>query len=179
MIMGVIRSSIGNLEQLRMKTERIKTLKVVGEEVGQLVVEKQIPICAVKIDRIHAELGKFTDHLFKDKVVKQGSIRKEIFFVDPHGVLRFITEEIPFMLTIDIPGFEPDSFTEVQTHLLDINTDFRLIPAAHCRPGCLKQIVVAHILVIVSEWVQLDVVTGVELFPQISMPNSKSVFCVK
>jgi hypothetical protein len=151
-----------NPVELPVTTERIKTLKVIGEAVGEVVVENQIPICAVKIDRIRAKLGTVTDHFFTNKIVKQGTISKEIFFVDREGVLRFLEEEVPFMLTVDIPGFEPDSFTEVQNHLLDIDVDFILHPASGCRRGCLQQKIVAKILVIAAKWVQLDVLTGVK-----------------
>ena len=158
-----------------MITERIKTLKVIGEAVGQVVVENQIRINAVKIDRIKVELGDLTDHLFKNKVVKQGVIIKDIFFVDRKGILRSITEKIPFLLTVDIPGFKPNPLMEVQNHLLDIDVDFSLTPATQCRPGCLRQIIVAHILVVAAEWVQLDVVTGVEQFPKISLSNRNGI----
>jgi hypothetical protein len=148
--------------ELAFTTERIKTLKVIGEAVGEVVVENQIPICAVKIDRILAKPGILTDHSFKNKIVKQGTIIKEVFYVDPQGVLRFLSEEVPFMLAVDIPGFEPDSFTEIQNHLLDIDVDFVLTPASGCRPGCLQQKILAKFLVIAAKWVQLEVVTGVK-----------------
>ena len=156
-------------QQAEFDTETIKTLKVVGEAIGQVVVEGSIPINAVKIDRIHAEVRDTTDHVFHDKVVKQGTIHKQVFYVDPEGVVRHTTENIPFMLTVDIPGIKPTPFTEVQNHLLDIDTDFHLTPSSgHC-PGTLMQKVVAHILVKVSEWTQLDVLTNFDIFPKVSM----------
>lgn len=166
--MNVTFSPIDATREVNVATEKIKVLKVVGEAVGQLVLENSTCINAVKIDRIKAKLIDSTDHLFKNKVVKQGTIRKEIFFVDPEGVVRFKAEDIPFMLTVDIPGFRPNAFSHVQNHLLDINVDFNLTPPRHCIPGCLQQIIVAHILVIAAEWTQLDVVTKVNLSPRVS-----------
>jgi len=155
---------------IKTKTERIKTLKVIGEKVGQVVVENKIPINAIKIDRINAELKETTDHIFKNKIVKQGIIHKQIFYVDPENVVRHTTEDIPFMLTVDIPGVCPENpYLDVQNYLLDIDVDYTLNP-----PSCpgelaiLIQKVVAHILVKVSEWVQLDVVTKVDVFPKIN-----------
>jgi uncharacterized protein YcfL len=158
-------------QQVRTTTERVKVLKVVGEAIGQVVVEGSIPINAVKIDRINAEIRDVTDHVFKNKVVKQGTIHKQIFFVDPEGVVRHIAENIPFMLTVDIPGAERTPFTDVQNHLLDIDTDFGLTPATTTTPGTLMQKVVAHILVKVSEWTQIDVVTKVDIFPKVNSLN--------
>jgi len=157
--------------EINVVTERIKVLKVIGEAIGQLALENSTCINAVKIDRINAKLHEATDHLFENKVVKQGVIRKEIFFVDPEGVVRFKAEDIPFMLAVDIPGFRPNAFSHVQNHLLDIDVDFNLTPPRNCIPGCLQQKIVTHILVIAAEWKQLDVVTKVGLPPKISSPR--------
>ncbi len=160
--MGVTIYPINKFRQTGIKKEKTKVLKVIGQSVSQLVLENTTAICAVKIDRINVRLGNTSDHFFKNKVVKQGTVVKDIFFVDNEGVLRFLTEEIPFILTIEIPGFKPKKTSEVQNHLLDIDVDFKLIPSACNRPACLKQIVVAHILVIASEWVQLDIITDID-----------------
>jgi len=151
-----------------MITEKIKVLKVIGERIGQVLVEGSTPINAVKIDKIVAELKDVTDHVFKNKVVIQGTIHKQVFFVDPDGIVREIEENIPFMLTVDIPGVERTPFTDVQNHLINIDTDFVLTPATGAEQGTLMQKVVADILVKVSEWVQMDVVTKVDIFPKIN-----------
>lgn len=161
-------SSIESSTQLNVKTERIKALRVVGEQIGQLVLENSTCLNAVKIDRVSAQLLNSIDHLFPNKVVKQGTIRVEIFYVNPDGILRFLADDVPFMLPVDIPGFVPNPFSEVQNHLLDIDVNYRLSPAKHCLPGCLKQTIVAHILVKASEWTQIDVVTHVGLFPNVT-----------
>lgn len=140
--------------------ERIKCLKIIGQAVGQVVLTNSTCINAIKIDRITASLLESTDHFFKNKIVKQGIIRKEVFYVNPKNTLRFLSEDVPFTLTLDIPGFHPSPFTEVQSHLLKIDVDYTLTPAKVCIPGCLRQVIVADILVVVSEWTQLDVVVG-------------------
>ncbi|HYH01630.1 MAG TPA: DUF3794 domain-containing protein [Bacillota bacterium] len=162
-------------QEIKVSTERIKVLRVIGEKVGQVVVEGSIPINAIKIDKINAELREVVDHIFKDKVVKQGIIHKQIFYVDPSGIVRHTTEDIPFMLTVDIKGVDPhNGFLDVQNHLLDIDTDFTLTPGTEVCPGTLMQKVVAHILVKVSEWTQMDVVTKVDIFPKF---NSSGRIC--
>ena len=156
-------------QQVEVETVRVKVLKVIGETVGQVVVEGSIAINAIKIDRIHAELRNVVDHVFKNKIVKQGIIHKQIFFVTPDNDVKHASEDIPFMLTVDIPGVDPDNpFLEVQNHLLDIDTDFVLEPATGTHLGRLSQKVAAHILVKVSEWTQLDVVTKVDVFPKVN-----------
>jgi hypothetical protein len=101
--------------------------------------------------------------------VKQGTIHKQILYVDPSGIVRHTTEDIPFMATVDIPGVDPDnSFLEIQNHLLNIDTDYTLIPGTANQQATLIQKVVADILVKVSEWTQMDVVTQVEIYPKIN-----------
>lgn len=158
--MSAVFSTLCSTEEFAVDKIRIKALKVVGEAIGQLVITNSTCINAIKIDRIKAELLESRDHVFSNKIVKQGTIRKEVFYVNPENQLRFLSEDVPFMLTVEIPGFEPNAFTEVQNHLLDIDVDYHLTPARQCIPGCLKQIIVAHILVKASEWRQVDVVTG-------------------
>lgn len=171
-------SPVTGKQQVRATTEKIKVLKVIGEKVGQVVVESNTKINAVKIDRIHADIRDVTDHVFKNKVVKQGTIHKQIFYVDPEGVVRELQERIPFMMTVDIPGIKRTPFTDVQNHLLDIDTDYVLEPATGAEYGNLMQKIVAHILVKVSEWVQLDVVTKVDVFPKVNA-LSRIDYCKK
>ena len=171
-------TAISPSQQVRTKVERVKVLKVIGEAIGQVVVEGNIAINAVKIDRIIAEIRDVTDHVFRNKVVKQGTIHKQIFYVDPEGVVREIEENIPFMISVDIPGVERTPFTDVQNHLLDIDTDYVLTPGTVTEPGNLMQKVVAHVLVKVSEWTQLDVVTQVDVFPKVNS-LTKIICCNK
>ncbi len=169
----------GPVRDVRAQTERVKVLKVVGEGIGQLVLENTIPINAIKIISIDAELKEATDHLFKSKVVKQGIIHKQVLYVDPDGFVRDLQEDIPFLLAVDIPGVERTPFTEIQNHLLDIDVDFILTPADHCEPGKLVQKIVAHILTKVSEWTQIDVVTKVDFFPKVNTLSQINTCCTQ
>ncbi|HAH95293.1 MAG TPA: hypothetical protein DHD79_01105 [Firmicutes bacterium] len=156
-------------DDFTVKTERLKTLKVVGEGIAQVVVENEVYIDAIKIDKIDATLGPTEDHVFHNKVVKQGTIHKQIFFVDSNNFVRHMAEDIPFMVTVEIPGVRPSDYIEVQNHLIDVETDFQLIPVTNVPDddnnnghlAVLRQKVVAHVLVKVSEWTQIDVVTDV------------------
>lgn len=156
-------------DDFTVKTERLKTLRVVGEGIAQVVVENEVYIDAIKIDKIDATLGPTEDHVFYNKVVKQGTIHKQIFFVDSNNFVRHMAEDIPFMVTVEIPGVKPSDYIEVQNHLIDVETDYQLIPVTQTpdddenngRLAVLRQKVVAHVLVKVSEWTQIDVVTDV------------------
>ncbi|HHU52301.1 MAG TPA: DUF3794 domain-containing protein [Firmicutes bacterium] len=168
---------MGNLnnQYVSMKTERLKVLKVVGEKVAQVVLENEVCLDAVKIDKIDAMLGPFEDHVFKNKVVKQGIIHKQIFYVDHDNIVRHMSEDVPYMLTVDIPNVRPGDHVDVQNYLQDIDVDYQLIPGCSGKPGTLRQKIVAHILVKVSEWTQVDVVTDVKVFPRINSMKRISV----
>ncbi len=149
-----------------LKTERLKVLKVIGEKANQLELKSATCLNAIKIDRIKAKLLKANSKLVGDKVITEGIIRKEIFYVDPHNFLRFTTEDLPFVLVTEFPGVKPDPWHEIQIHLKDIDVSYTLHPARGCLPGCLRQIVVAHFKVVVAKWSQVDVVTGAKLSPR-------------
>jgi predicted amidohydrolase len=155
-------------QDMKLTTERVKVLKVIGEKVAQVVLENEVPINAIKIDKIEASLRSVEDHVFDNKVVKQGIIHKQIFYVDPDNFLRHTAEDLPFMITVDIPGIKPGPFVDVQNHLLDVDVDFQLNHGCPGELAKLKQKVVAHILVKVSEWTQLDVVVDAKVFPKVN-----------
>jgi hypothetical protein len=170
-----------NNQLVTLTTERLKVLKVIGENIGQVVVENTAEINAVKIDRIIASVKDVTDHVFTNKIVKQGTIHKQVFFVDPNGIVREVNENVPFMLAVDIAGVERDNpFLEIENKVLSIETDFELTPAKHheheheCEHerALLKQKIVAHFLVKVSEWTQLDVVVKPNFLGTINPMNT-------
>jgi hypothetical protein len=164
--------SSGN-QLVTLTTERLKVLRVIGEKIGQVLVENTIEIPAVKIDRIEASVKDVTDHIFTDKIVKQGFIHKQVFYVDPAGMVREINENVPFVLAVDIPGVERDNpWLEIEDKLLKIETDYTLHPGACHEPATLKQKIVADFLVKVSEWVQLDVVVKPSFFTKVNPMNT-------
>lgn len=136
------------------KKIRIKAERVVGEAIAQVVEEAPpLPLPgAIKVDRIIPSILCTTDHLFPGKVVKQGIIHKQIFWVDAAGVVRHTGIDVPFTVAVDIPAAQPGMI--VENFLQNIFTDFQLIN------GVLFEKVVAHILVKVTVLEQMDVVTG-------------------
>ena len=152
---------------MKLTTERVKVLKVIGEKVAQVVLENEVPINAIKTIRSR-HLSARRRPCFDNKVVKQGIIHKQIFYVDPDNFLRHTAEDLPFMITVDIPGIKPGPFVDVQNPLLDVDVDFQLNHGCPGELAKLKQKVVAHILVKVSEWTQLDVVVDAKVFPKVN-----------
>jgi hypothetical protein len=114
------------------KKARIKAERVVGECIAQIVEEAPA--------------------LFPGKVVLQGFIHKQIFWVDSTNTVRHIAQDVPFCTACEIPAAAPGQLVEL--FLQDVFTDFQLVN------GFLCEKVVAHVLVKVSVLEQLDVITG-------------------
>jgi len=161
--------------QLSVSTERIKTLKVIGEEIKQVYADRTIEINAIKIDHVHTELREELVRLFPNKVVKQGVFHVQIFYVDPDNLVRHISTDVPFTLVAHINGvFPQDPFIDIQNYLLDVTTDpILLVPATDVTLGTLELKIIANILVKASRWTQLDVVTKVDVFPKVSSTQHK------
>lgn len=135
------------------KKTRIKAERVIGEAIVQIVEASTTPLPgAVKVDRIVPSLCAVTDHVFPNKVVKQGVIHKQIFWVDAGGFVRHTAIDVPFSVSADIPGTTPGHI--VENFLQDLFVDFTLVD------GQLMEKVVAHVLIKVTALEQIDVLTG-------------------
>ena len=152
-IFGHMLKSERQVDTSMWKKVRIKAERVVGEKVVQLVEAADVPLPdAKKVDRVVASLVHVTDHVFPNKVVKQGIIHKQIFWVDADDFVRHTGVDIPFVVTADIPGTQPGHI--IENFLQDLFVDFKLCD------GVLLEKVVAHILVKVAALEQIDVLTS-------------------
>ena len=81
------------------------------------------------------------------------------------------------MTSVTIPGLKPGDDIGIQNHLLNIDTDFQLEPAADSskEERKLRQKIVAHILIKAAQWRQVDVVTDVHFFPRFNSMGGDSV----
>jgi hypothetical protein len=164
--MGYRYTSLNPKQQVKMNTERVKVLKVTGEQVKQIVVESEVLLDTIQIDHIGAELQEVTDQFLAGRIIKQGIAQIQIFYVKPDYTLNYLIEEIPFSLSFEIPDFIPDSFADVKTHLLDLNSNYDLLPALANEPAILQLKAVGHLLVKTAVWTEIDVVTRVDLYPK-------------
>lgn len=154
--------------RINVTKERVKVLRVIGEEIVQVVEEATVavPVGSIKIDKLHAVLqGEMVDHIFKNKIVKQGTFNVNVFFVGPDNIVHHTNVLVPFMAVADIMGVCPDNmFLHIQNHVLDVDTDYTWNEAT----GEVIIKLVAHILIKATEWVQIDVVTGIDFFPKLN-----------
>jgi len=67
-----------------------------------------LPMNAIKIFDVKASIRDLTTTIKEDVVTIKGIIHKQIFFVDEGNLVRHVPEEVPFAITVDIPGATKD-----------------------------------------------------------------------
>lgn len=93
----------------------VRTFRVSGEQVRQAMVvnETDLPMPAVKVQDIDASVTSLECEVLNNKVVVQGVIHKQVYFVGPDSLLRHMPEDIPFSQMIDLPGAAPGMHCQV------------------------------------------------------------------
>lgn len=148
------------------RCEKFKLLKVIGEQVVQVVSDTFdcLECPAKEILDITIDVVDMVDHPFVDKVVKQGIIRKKVLYCDTAGVARCQIFNIRFTATADIPGVDPNLELDIQNKVLSSAVDFKLIDK-----HTLMEKIVLDIRIKASTWVQ----------EKIRVCNSNVVNCIQ
>lgn len=125
--------------------------QVVNEGTTQVALNNTItlPTPAEKVSEIVANIQEIITQVIEDKVIIQGTVDKQIFFVDEAGVQRHLAEELEFSTFVDIEGAEPGDNVQVHPEVEDIH--FELVD-----PTTLEQTVVIGLFVKVTENAQLN-----------------------
>lgn len=128
---------------------------VIGEATKQLLVETNVTLAkpAIKIRNITAEIRDLTSELIMDKVIIQGLLHKQVFFVGEDNIVHHQTEEVPFSTFVDVFGAEPGM--NVQIHPTVETILFTLLT-----PTLLHQKVVIEFFVKVTEPTQINILEG-------------------
>ncbi|MCK4257332.1 MAG: DUF3794 domain-containing protein [Halanaerobiales bacterium] len=136
--------------------ELVKVPVVVGENTTQqmLVTDLCLDFCAIKVRDVQAKICDLTVTVITDKVIVQGILHKQIFFVDENNVVRHQSEDIPFSFFVDVPGAEPSMDVQIHPVIEHISTE--LI----CDGCVLHQKVVIEFFVKVTDTQQIFVEVG-------------------
>jgi hypothetical protein len=128
---------------------------VIGENNKQKMIEStfELEIPAIKITDITAEITEMQAEIITDKIVIQGVLHKQIFFVGEDNVGYHQAEDVPFSLFIDLPGATPGMNAQVHPNI-------ELIKKELTSPTEIQQEVVIDFFVKVTETQELNVALG-------------------
>ena len=134
---------------------RLLLQQIVGENLAQTLVETEIALFTptIKIDEITGTIQKVTVEIINDKVIIQGNLHKQIFFVDTDNLGRHQADDSPFSLLVDLPGVAPGMNVEVQPQIEAIF--FNL-----AAPALVRQKAVLKFFVKVTENIEQQVAVG-------------------
>lgn len=152
----------------------VKVERVVGENSVQTLVPSvvELPMTAIKIVDIDSKVMDVTCEVIPDKVIIQGIIHKQVYFISEDNIERHIAEDIPFSTFVDVPGAEPGHNSQVHPCIEFIKRE--LVEGGNI----LQQEVVLEIFVKITETVQLNLVTGDEILlkvPEVIGENTRQI----
>ncbi len=129
--------------------------QVVGENTEQTLIEADVTLDtpALKIDEIAGSIRDLEVEVIKDKVIIQGTLHKQIFFVDTANLGRHQGEDLQFSLFVDIPGAMPGMDVQVHPNIEGIFFDL-------ITPVLLRQKAVIEFFVKVTENILQPVTIG-------------------
>lgn len=133
----------------------VRVDQVVGENTKQELFENFVTLInpAIKIDDITVQIRNITTHIIEDKIIIQGIIHKQIFFIGTNNIEFHQAEDIEFSTFVDVPGAMPGMDVEVVPIVEFVHFDLR-------DATTLLQKVVVEFFAKVSESVQINIVLG-------------------
>ncbi|MDO9534180.1 MAG: DUF3794 domain-containing protein [Bacillota bacterium] len=138
-----------------LKVESV-VVDVLQQETVRAVV--RLPVQAIKIFDIMASIVNLQAEARFDQVVVRGILHKQLFFVDPGGLVRHEREDIPFTFVKSAPGARPGMNVQVRARIIgDIRA--RIIDNKGLE---IEQVAVIEIFAKVTRTVQLEVVVDVK-----------------
>jgi len=94
-------------------------MAVLAETTAQVLVDDVVtlPLPAEKIDEIVASIRDAQCFVIDNKVIFQGTLHKQIFFVDMEGIVRHVGVDIPFSGFVDVPGVPAGSACQLEPEI--------------------------------------------------------------
>lgn len=131
--------------------------QVVGENTKQELVvnETELQVPAIKIDELVAEIQITDVEVITDKVIVQGIVHQQIFYVDDDNIGRHLAADVAFSTFLDVPGALPDDNVQVNSTIDLIKRELKQIPGP-----ILQQEIVLEIFAKVHRTVQLNIDIG-------------------
>ncbi|MCR3921493.1 MAG: DUF3794 domain-containing protein [Firmicutes bacterium] len=156
--LDVVVDVIG-IDPNKVVTELLKVDSVIGENASQVSVHAEIDFGrpARKIKNIDTQVRDITTRVIEDKVIVEGILHKQIYFVDAEDdVVHEVSVDEKFTHFVDVPGAFPGANVQVHPRVEFVDVD---IDANDPTRG--KQTAIIDIFVKVTETVQVEVVIDI------------------
>ena len=152
----------------------VKAQRVIGENTVQTMINNEVTLAveAIKIVDITAKVVGLETEIIEDKVIMQGIVHKQLFYIGTDDVEHHQAEDIPFSEFVDIPGAEPGMNVQVYPNIEHIKQV--LSPDG----TTVAQEIVLELFVKVTESVQINLVTGNDslvMLPEVVGENVKQI----
>ncbi|AEE90978.1 hypothetical protein TepRe1_0795 [Tepidanaerobacter acetatoxydans Re1] len=131
--------------------------EIEGQNSQQLIVETTVTLNqpALKVDEITAVVQDILTDVITDKVIIQGILHKQIFYVGLDNIEYHQAEDIPFSLFVDVEGATPGMHVQVESTIETINYALE-------NSNDLTQKVVIQFSVVVTQNTSLNIIEGTE-----------------
>lgn len=96
--------------------------RIVGENNNQTIIEGllELEIPAFKIIDTEAQLEDISIKLLTDKIIVEGNIKEEIYFIDQKGIECYCKKKLSFTQVIDLIGVRPGMDINLDSEIEDI-----------------------------------------------------------
>lgn len=143
-------AKVTRLEHLNLIVEpgglRTKVVRVIADVLGQLVQEIPVTLTvpAIKVAevRVSVPAESLSIEPIQDKVIIQGIIHKQIFFVDENNVERHQVVDAPFSLFVEAPGTLPGDVVTVRPRILFESAELLIPEGATSSTELLEKVVI-------------------------------------
>lgn len=134
----------------------LKVDQVIGEGAVQTLIEGEVtlPLPAIKVSDIDVTIRDISAHVIADKVIIQGIIHKQIYYIGEDDLGHHLAEDVPFSTFVDIPGAQPGMEAQLYPRLEFVDADLAFDGVT------LLQKVVLEIFVKVTEELQMNLALG-------------------
>ncbi|HBT20708.1 MAG TPA: hypothetical protein DEA47_05040 [Peptococcaceae bacterium] len=164
--MEVVVDVISKRQDIEVEKELLKVESVVGEANKQVEVVREIEFPnnrrAKKVKEVIAEVRDVEAKIIPDKVIVEGTLHKQILFVEAETNKVFETSvDEPFTVSVDILGAMEDQTVRVDVDVEFVDIDLK---KGSRKEGFreAKQTAILDVFVKVTEELQLEVVVDVE-----------------
>lgn len=123
----------------------------VGRTRNSPEVQFTLPMRALKIKNIRADVTNVSVEIIPDKVIVQGTIAKQVFFVAEDDIVHHFPEEMRFSALVEVPGARPGMLAQVHPSI------FNVIAFLSPDGNQILQKVIVDVDVVVTDFVQLHV----------------------